>query len=75
MKEKQPDEFEGDIVIRPSTPAVAIDYHGGQCEEDSDDGRPRGKRHLQSVGRNQPDDSSHCDESSGKVDEATQMRD
>lgn len=57
MKEKKPDEFAGNIIIRPSADTSrdpGPEYNGSKCEEDSDDNRSRRNRRLQSVGGDHP---------------------
>jgi hypothetical protein len=57
MKEKAPDAFAGDVVIRPTEPIVVRRFQYGQCKADGADSGSGGQRHLQSVGRIGPADS------------------
>jgi hypothetical protein len=62
LKEKSPDEFPGNIIIRPSADIgrdSGPEYNGSKCEEDSSDRSSSGDRHLQSVGGGQPGHSDY----------------
>lgn len=66
MKEKDPNVYSGEIVIRDSQPILPPyrPYHGAKCEEDSSDSSASSDRHLQSVGGDQPrkGECDHCSE-------------
>jgi hypothetical protein len=67
----KPDEFAGNIVIRPSADVSRDDppaYHGAKCEEDTADGGGRVVGNLSPVGRVEPELSSDYDISGYRIE-------